>query len=511
MTSGHPSSTGLEPDSEERGVPRVRIAVIGGGIAGLAAVHRLAELAPGVRPGLEIVLYEAGPRLGGCIATEHRDGYLIESGPDSFLTEKPWAAALCERLGIAARLIGTRPDRRRVFVVHGGRLRTLPDGFALMAPARIGPVLRSDLFTWRGKVRMAMDLVLPRGRLRDDESLTSFVTRRFGREVLERVAQPMVAGIYTADPDTLSLGATMPRFLDMERRHRSVILALLRARAARDSAQARPGRGRSSGPRWGLFASLDAGMGLLVETLAARLPSVTVRLGTRVRAVARGTAQAGVPGYRIELEGAPAVPADGVVVAAPAPQAAALIGGIDHALADLLRAVSYASSAAVTLAYRRDQIAHPLDGFGFVVPRVERLPILACTFSSVKFVGRAPEGHALLRTFWGGTLRSEGLARDDDALAAVAEEILARLLGISGRAHLVRVHRHAHAMPQYMVGHLARVAQIEARAARHAGLALAGGAYRGVGIPDCIRSGEQAAERALAECCEARVEPSGLA
>lgn len=484
---------------------RVRIAVIGGGIAGLAAAHRLVECASQTRTGLDVVLCEAGPRLGGSIRTERHDGHLIEDGPDSFLTEKPWAVALCGRLGIADRLIGTAPDHRQTFVVRGGRLRALPDGFALMAPMRIGPVLRSDLFTWWGKLRMGMDLVLPRGPAREDESLAAFVTRRFGREVLDRVAQPMVAGIYTADPETLSLGATMPRFLDMERRHRSVILALLRARAARahEAAAATgsaPDIARSTGPRWGLFVAPDTGMGSLVDALCARLPVGTVRLGTRVRAIARGAGSGDAAGYRVTLEDAPPITADGVVVATHAPQAAALVDGLDAGLAAELRSISYASSAVVTLAYGRDQIAHALDGFGFVVPAVERLPILACSFSSVKFAGRAPEGRVLLRTFLGGVLRPDELARDDAALAAVATDALQPLLGISGPARLTRVRRHLESMPQYVVGHVARVAQIESLVSGHAGLALAGGAYRGVGIPDCVRSGEQAAERVFSEC-----------
>ncbi len=490
--AGTHDAPGARPAARRR-----RIAVIGGGIAGLAAAHRLVELTSTVPYGLDVTLLEAAPRLGGSIATEHRDGYVIEAGPDAFLTEKPWAVALCERLGLADRLIGTRADRRRTYVLHGGRLRRLPEGFALMAPTRLGSVWRSDLFTWRGKARMALDLVLPRGPDRDDESLAAFVTRRFGREVLDRVAEPLVAGIYTADAATLSLRATMPRLLDLERRHRSLILALRRARPAGDGAGRQAGPGGSSGPRWGLFATPDAGMGLLISALASRLPAGAMRLGAGVRAIVPSGNPGAPARYRIVVDGGPAVPADGVVVAARAPEAAALVEELDPRLADLLRSIPYASSATTTLAFDRRQIAHPLDAFGFVVPRAEHVPLLACTFCSVKFAGRAPEGRVLLRAFAGGALRHDDLARDDDALAAMTEAALRPLLGISGRPHLVRVHRHAGAMPQYLLGHGARVAQIEARAHAHAGLALAGGAYRGIGIPDCIHSGEEAAERVL--------------
>jgi len=475
-----------------------RIAIIGGGIAGLAAAHRVLEIAPALGVSVEVAVCEAADRPGGTIATERADDYLIESGPDSFLTEKPWALALCERLALAGGVIATRRDRRRTYVVRRGRLVALPDGFALMAPTRFGSVVRSRLFSWSGKARLALDLVLPRGPARDDESLGSFVTRRFGREVLERVAQPMIAGIYTADPDTLSLAATMPRFLEMERRDRSLILALLRAQRRQErAARAR----QESGPRWTLFAAPRGGMGTLIDTLALRLPFGAMRLGTRVRSV---TAKAGA-GYRVEVDGGPPLSTDGIIVAAPAHRAAALLSRLDAGLAGLLGAVPYASSVGVTFAYRREQIRHPLDGFGFVVPAIERLPLLACTFSSIKFEGRAPEGRVLLRAFLGGALRPDDIEEEDGALIGAAEGALGRLLGISGRPHLVRVHRHPKAMPQYLVGHLARVEQIEVRAARHRAFALAGSAYRGVGIPDCIRSGETAAERVLNDCAAARL------
>lgn len=469
----------------------VRIAVVGGGITGLAAAHRLLELSAQRRVPVALTLCEAGPRLGGTIATERRDGYLIEAGPDAFLTEKPWALDLCTRLGLA--LVGTRPTDRRTFVVRGGRLHPLPDGFALLAPTRARPLLRSGLFSWRGKARMALDLLLPPRRAEGDESLARFVTRRLGREALERAAQPMVAGIYTADPEALSLAATMPRFLEMERRYGSVIRGLRRAPS---------GAPDRSGPRWSLFAAPACGMEALVAALASRLPARAVRLHTRVTALGRaGPPDGGGPAgpYRIELHGGSTLWADGVILALEAHHAADLVAGTDPDLTALLRGIPYASSAAVTLAYRREEIAHPLDGFGFVVPRVERRPVLACTFSSVKFPDRAPRGRVLLRVFLGGALWPGVLERDDGWIARTAAGEVAALLGAAGAPHLVRVHRHPRAMPQYLVGHLERASAIEARAARSPGLALAGAAYRGVGIPDCIRSGEDAAERVLRE------------
>lgn len=503
----------------------VRCVVIGGGVAGLAAAHRLVELAPARGIPLDLTLIEARPRCGGTIGTERDGGYLVEHGPDAFLTEKPWALDLCRRIGLSERLIGMNPTHRRAFVVSGGRLHPLPEGFLLLAPTKFGTVLWSPLFSWRGKARMAMELFLPPRRASGDESLAGFVTRRLGREVLEKVAQPMIAGIYTADPTTLSLAATMPRFLEMERTHGSVIRGTWRARANRSGNGGDSGReggggahgsgatGRGergggagdSGARSDMFAVPDDGMGTLIDALergvrAARLSQIpAIRTATRAMSLAATLsltpAASSLPGarYRIGLDDGAILEADAVIVATESHQATRLLAGIDTGLAGALAAIPYASSATVTLGYRREQIAHPLDGFGFVVPHVEGRSVLACTFSSVKFAGRAPEGAVLLRAFLGGALQPEVLDLDDQALASLVERELARLLGISGTAHLRRVHRHPRAMPQYLVGHLDRVAAIEEMAARHPGLALAGAAYRGVGIPDCIKDGSDTA------------------
>jgi protoporphyrinogen/coproporphyrinogen III oxidase len=472
----------------------IRIVVVGGGISGLAAAHRVTEVAMQRRVAVDLALCEARERLGGIIATERHDGYLIEAGPDAFLTDKPWGMALCDRLGLTPRLIGTRPTHRRTFVVHAGRLHPLPEGFALLAPTRLRPVLRSGLFSWRGKARMALDLVLPRGDADGDESLAHFVTRRLGREVLDRVAQPLVAGIYTADPATLSLGATMPRFLEMERRYGSVIRGLRHTRPSGNG----PSGGAGGGPPWNLFVAPRDGMETLIASLASRLPAGAIHLGSRVLSVRPRSVPPGRPAYRLEIEGGSVMEADAVIIATEAHHAGAIVAGMDAGLAEMLLAIPYASSAVVTLAYRREKIAYPVDGFGFVVPHREGRSILACTFSSIKFSGRAPEGWILLRVFLGGSLQRSMLDRDDAGLAATAIHEVETLLCIAETPHLVRVHRHREAMPQYLVGHLDRIAAIEARTARYPGLALAGGAYRGVGIPDCIRSGEDAAERALA-------------
>jgi len=334
---------------------------------------------------------------------------------------------------------------------------------------------------------MAMDLFLPRGGGAADESLGSFVRRRLGTEALERVAQPLVAGIYTADPDHLSLAATMPRFLDLERRERSLILALWR-QSRRAPALARG----ESGARWSLFVTFADGMETLVSALADRLPPGSVRLGAPVAALARSEKR-----WRVVLASRETLEADGVLLAAEAHQSARIVRDIAPELAGLLGEIPYASSATVSLGYRREAIPHPLDGFGFVVPRSERRPILACTFSSVKYPGRAPDGHALLRVFLGGALAEGLLKEEDEALVAIARGQLAELLGVAGPPLLTRVHRHPAAMPQYRVGHLETIAAIDKALERLPGLGVTGAAYRGVGIADCVHSGEAAAAQLL--------------
>ena len=462
----------------------MRLVVVGGGIAGLAAAHRAVELARERGIALELTLLEARERLGGTIATERMGGFLVEAGPDSFLSEKPWALALCKRLGVEDRLTRTDDRFRKVYVWRAGRLHPLPDGFQLLAPTRLAPFLRSPLFSWPGKLRMALDLVLPRGGA-DDESLGAFVRRRLGREALERVAQPLVAGIYTADPDELSLAATLPRFLELERRERSILLALWRA--ARTTPQ--PG---TSGARWSLFVTFKEGMEELVATLAGRLPVGAALVKHRVTGVERrGEA------WRVDIDESGPMAADRVILATETHVAGRLLRYVDPSLATLLGEIPYASSATISLGYRLVDVPHALDGFGFVVPRVEGRALLACTFSSVKYPWRAPAGHVLLRCFVGGALDERILELDDASLARRARDELGQALGIKAEPVLTRLFRWPAAMPQYHVGHLARVETIERRLMGLPGLGLAGGAYRGVGIADCVRSGEDAAERAL--------------
>ncbi len=462
----------------------MRLSVVGGGVAGLAAAHRAVEIATERGVPLELTVLEARDRLGGTIATERVDGFVIEAGPDSFLSEKPWALALCRRLGVEDRLVRTDDRFRKTFVWFGGRLHPLPDGFQLLAPTQFTPFVTSGLFSWPGKLRMALDLVLPRG-VADDESLGAFVRRRLGREALERVAQPLVAGIYTADPDDLSLAATMPRFLELEKKQRSLILGLWRV------TRRAPQQG-TSGARWSLFVTFRDGLEDLISTLASRLPAGSVLLKQRVTAIERHG-----DGWRLATAAGEQVDADRVIVSTESHVAARLVRHTDPPLATLLEEIPYSSAATVSFGYRRQDVPHPLDGFGFVVPRIERRALLAATFSSVKYPNRAPEGHVLIRGFLGGMLNEALLGEDDESLVARARAELRESLGITEPPVLTRVARWPASMPQYRVGHLGRVEVIERRLESLPGLMLVGGAYRGVGIADCVRSAEAAAERAV--------------
>ena len=448
-----------------------RVVIVGGGISGLAAAHRLVEL------GFEttqIVLIEAAARLGGTLETQHRDGFLLERGPDSFISEKPEAVALAKRLGLESHLIQTNEQFRRSFIVRNGRLRPVPEGFQLLAPSRVWPFINTDIFSLRGKLRMAADLVLPRENGKEDESLASFVRRRLGQEALERMAQPMVGGIYTADPETLSLRATLPRFLDMERDHRSLILAMMRQGQ----------KVGTSGARYSLFLSFDRGMEVLVNALKSLIPNV--RLKTRIEELSFNSGT-----WRLKADSGETFEADAVCLAVPAYAAARLLENVNSRLASQLRAIKYASTATINLAYARSSVGHPLDGFGFVVPFIEKRSLIACTFSSVKFAGRAPDDHVLLRAFAGGALQPEMF--DDPGPRIEAD--LRELLNIDGKPLFAEIAKWERSMPQYEVGHLDRVQTIDNEVVGLPGLALAGNAYHGAGIPDCIRSGEAAAEK----------------
>jgi oxygen-dependent protoporphyrinogen oxidase len=459
--------------------------VIGGGIAGLAAALELAE---GSRPGSAaptVTLLEASDRFGGKIATEHRDGFLLEAGPDSFARHNPAGLGLVRELGLDERLLPTRPGR--VYAVHGRRLVPLPAGLHLVVPTRLAPALASPLLSWRGKARLLGDLVLPRRRGEGEESVGSFVRRRLGAEYLARVAGPLLAGIHATDADRLSLEAAFPRLAGLERRHRSLILG-----ARRESGGA--GRDHESG---GARVTLAGGLGELVGALVGRLGERGVELRTGRPAAALeavgGPGSGPAPAWRLRFEGGGELEADGVVLAVPAARAGRLLAGVAPGLAAPLAGLPAASTATVSLAYPRGAVRHPLDGVGFLVPAGEGLAVTACTFSSSKFPGRAPEGHVLLRAYVGGSRGGERARGEEAELVARVHGELTDLLGLSGEPVLTRVHRFLDANPRYVLGRAEQVGAVEA--ALPPGLALAGCAYHGLGIPDCIASGRRAAQR----------------
>lgn len=472
-----------------RASKRPRLVVVGAGITGLAAAHRTIEKAGA---GVDVRVLEASGRAGGVIRTERHGEFLMEGGPDSLVTDKPAAIDLIRRLGLEDEVQPTQAQYRRTLIVSRGRLHPMPEAFQLMAPGKLGPFLRSPVLSWKGRLTALKDLVLPRGGPPEggDESLASFVRRRLGDEVLERIAQPMVGGIYTADPETLSLASTMPRFLDMEREHRSLILALAARMRAAPTEEA-------SGPRYGIFVSLRGGIGALVEHLVQRLPDGALRTNAPVTKIAQ-TSDA-ERSWRVFVDGGQVEEADAVLVATPAPRAAGMLRDVDPDLAAGLEKIDYSSAAIVSMAYRRADLPNLPTAFGFVVPHVEGRKVIAGSFSSVKYGGRAPDDHLLLRMFVGGALQPEVLENDDAKLAEIVRGELRDLLDIRSEPSLTRIHRWPSSMPQYYVGHAGRIDALQQRVAAQSGLALAGNAYHGVGLADCVRDGEEAADRLLSD------------
>ncbi len=448
--------------------------VIGGGVGGLTTAWRLQQR------GWQVTVLEAGDRWGGVVQTRRQDGFTLELGPDSLIRTKPAGMALLKDLGLDGQVVGTGADARSSLIARGNRLHRVPEGLYLLAPGRIGPFIWSPIISWRGKFTMLKDLWTGPGDGRD-ESLASFVRRRLGREALERIAQPMVSGIYTADPERLSLAATMPQFLEMERTHGSLLRAM-RARAKAEAAHA-----SASGPRYGLFMSLPGGLATIPEALVERLRAggADLRLSTPVTGVVRdGEA------WRVE----PGLRADAVVCALPAWCAGAVLRDVDANLSADLAGIAYASVATINLVFQRHQVNEPLAA-GFVVPAVEGRVLLACTCATRKWPGRAPEGTVVLRAFVGGALHGHHLERDDASLVAAVLADLRDLLGVHGEPQDVVVSRWPRAMAQFEVGHLARVARIRAAEALQPGLALVGNGYEGVGIPDLAAQAEAAAAR----------------
>ncbi len=457
-----------------------KIVVIGGGITGLSAAHRLIELQKEKNLDIEVLLIEKSKKLGGPITTIKKGGFLIELGPDMFFTKKPWALELSKRLGLENELIETNESKRGTYVLWQKKLVPVPEGFLMLAPSKIIPFLKTPLFSWAGKLRIMLDLFISK-KGSTDESLASFVRRRFGNEALQRVAQPMIGGIYTADPEKLSLKATMPQFIEMEQKYGSVIKGMLH-----NNNENR----QDSGARYSQFLSFKNGMGTLINALKQSLEGC-ISLNEAVTQISRNEESWEIQTERRTIE------ASGVIVTTPSYHTASLTQNFDTELASELTSIEYASSSVVIFAYKTKEISHELNGFGFVVPDVEKSDLIACSFSSIKFDGRAPEDHILIRAFLGGALNPEILNLDDNQIIDRAKNELEKILGIKGNPKFTLIQRYPDAMPQYHLGHLDKVANIQNRLLEYKGLEIAGNAYSGVGIPECVYSGEQAAENIL--------------
>jgi oxygen-dependent protoporphyrinogen oxidase len=475
-----------------------RVVIIGGGISGLAAAWSLREHQRKDHPEFELVVVESKERVGGNIRTEKTRGFVIEGGPDCFISEKPWAMELCKRIGLADELMGTNSEFQKTFVLSGGRLHELPEGVILMVPTKMIPLAFSSLITIRGKIRMALEYFVPKRKDTGDESLGDFVRRRLGKEVLDKIAEPLVAGIHAGDPETMSVRSSFPKFVQMEHEYGSLIKGMLKRMALlKKTASPRETEGAGGGgKKVTMFMTLKHGLSVLIEELAGRLVKTNhtrIMTGIKVAGVSRKD-----QGYEVAFEGSGALTADAVIVAAPAHAASRVLKGLDPELSAKLLTIPYASTATVSVAFRKKDVRHPLNGFGFVVPSSEKRRIMAATWTSVKFNHRAPPDSVLIRCFLGGAGRSADIiSLSDTELVAIVREELKDIMGIDAEPVLTRVFRWKNSMPQYTIGHQERVEWIEKRTATHPGLYLTGSAYHGIGIADSVRYGEIVAKKVL--------------
>jgi oxygen-dependent protoporphyrinogen oxidase len=468
--------------------------IVGGGITGLSAAFYLQRAARAGGQPVRCTLIERDPRLGGKILTDTVDdphgAFVVEGGPDSFVAQKPWGVQLARDLGLGGQLAGTKPARVTTYVLSGGRPVPMPEGMMLAFPTRFLPFAFSPLLSWPGKLRMLADLFLPAKRDDTDETLADFTRRRFGAEALDKLTEPLLAGIHSSDPERQSLLMTFPRFRDMERSHGSIIRAML---AARRKAKSAPKSNTSP------FMTLRGGIGELVRALREQITGEIIAGSEVTNLRYDPTAERA---YRLTLSGHAPIAADAVIITTPASAAAELLAPLRPALADELRQIRYVTTGTVALAFRRADIGSPLDGYGLIIPSSERRRINALTMVSQKFDQRAPDGTVLIRMFVGGSRTPETVALGDAELLELARGELRDILGITAAPLWTRIYRWPNGNPQYDVGHIERMQRIERELP--AGVWLAGSSYNGVGIPDCVRQGQEAAQRALALLAQAQ-------
>jgi protoporphyrinogen/coproporphyrinogen III oxidase len=488
---------------DDESVTRMRIAIIGGGTAGLAAAYEL-EKARAAETAVEYTLFEERPQLGGSLASEIVNGAVLERGPDSFLTEKPAGAELCRELGLGDQLIPSNDVARKTYIVVRNRLVALPDGLMFLVPTKLIPTALTPLFSLGTKMRMAMELLHPPRPAAGDESVAALVERHFGREAVDRLADPLLSGIYGGDATQLSAQTVLARMVEMERQYGSLTRGMLAAHRKMRAMAKNSSKAPNGGTPRPIFTALRGGMQQLVDALVARLDPASLRAGTPVRGIAKTDG-----GWRVAAGGGSEA-YDGVIVASPAWVAAPLLAEVDAELGAGLSGIPYSSSITLNLIYDETKIGALPEGFGFLVPAVEGRSMLACTFVHRKFLGRTPPGKAVFRAFLGG-MNNEGLldAPDEELVAVVRREMSeilgARVLPAAVEPEHAQVTRWRRAMAQYAVGHKERVQRIKGRVAALGGLRLAGNAYDGIGVPDCIRLGRQAARELAGVRVEAPV------
>ncbi len=459
-----------------------RIAIIGGGISGLSAAFALEEKRRAGVP-LEYVLYESSPQLGGVLVTDKVDGCLVEAGPDSFISEKPWAADLCKKIGLGDQLIGSNDADRKTYILANGKLVVMPDGLMFMVPTKILPTVFSPLFSFRTKLKMAAEWFHPPHKASGDETVAEMVERHYGPEMVDRLADPLLSGVYGGEASQLSVRAVLARFADMEAKHGSLGRAMLAARKKMSAA--------SKGPARPLFTSLKEGMQQMVDALLARVDTDSLRPSSRVESVipqdGGWTVSAGYQSDHF----------DALIVATPALAASALLQLADENLSRELGEIRYSSSVTVTLGYDEAVRRSLPPGFGFLVPRSEGQRMLAATFVHNKFPHRAPENRAIVRAFLGGTRDEQILDESEEQILNIVRSELQQIIGLTAEPLFTRVYKWRAAMAQYSVGHLERLERIEALRRKLPGLALAGNGFNGIGVPDCVRSGTDAANSSL--------------
>ena len=462
----------------------MRISIIGAGISGLSAALRLNCLNKENNSGLEITLFEKSGRAGGNISTKIENGIIIEEGADSFITSKPWGVELCRELGIENQLLSTNDTNRKTYIYFDGKLNELPEGFFLMAPSNLEAFKKSPFFSDEGKKRILEEQEVESRKDTGDESLESFVLRRFGRELLDKVAQPLIGGIYTGDPSKLSVKAILPEFAAMEEKQGSVIRGVVEKYGTSEISR------KESGARYGLFVSFKEGLSVLINSIICAMPDVKVRFNTGIKTVSKNGDK-----WSLATDAGEEIESDAVIISGPSYISSGLIQNTDNILSGLLGNISYESSVVINMVFNKHDCPGLPEGFGVVVPHTEKMNIIACSFSSHKFSGRVPDNYEIVRCFLGGAFNPGILKCDDTEITDYALKDLKTLFNIEAGPVKSDIYRYPDSMPQYTIGYLDLLGKIQAQLDNYPTLALSGNAYGGIGIPDSIKSGNDAAQR----------------